>query len=272
MLSIDLKQLTINNGITVQKKSLLKLPFLIFTMILLASCAAGRTINYHTGAVDYNTGIGKNTHIIVAFQDIRPYVLSGDKSPTFVGLMRSITGIPYVMSTESGNPIADDFGRLVTNSLKSEGINAEYKKFQFRKNIDDFVKENSKEGLKLLVFSIREWKTDIHFTRSIHYEVTLTVYDSKGNKLASAHQKGHNPMGDDEQVGRRNLAEANVDIIGRLLKAPMVQAAILSDEITPNADKTVNSDPPSKDSCSVHQILKMKDAGLSDVQIKAACY
>ena len=123
---------------------LLKLLCFISISVALGGCAIGRTTNYHTGQVDYNTGITEKVHFVVAFQDVRPYVLSGNKNNTFVGLMRSMTGIPYPIKTESGNPLADDFGILVTNSLNAKGLNAEFVKFQFRKDVDDFVKENSK--------------------------------------------------------------------------------------------------------------------------------
>ena len=247
-------------------------PMIILSIAaLLGGCAIGRTTNYHTGTVDYNTGFTKDVYFAVAFQDVRPYVLSGNKKNTFVGLMRSVTGIPYPINTESGKPLADDFGSIVTNSLRSKGLNAEYLKFQFRKDADDFVKENSKEGMKILVFSLHEWKTDLHFTGSIHYDVSLAVYDSIGNQIASTRQEGHDPMGPNERVGRRNLGEANVDIIGGLLKAPKIQAAILSDETVLSAEKKVESKPQLNEKCSVKQVLKMKDAGLSDNQIEAAC-
>lgn len=46
---------------------------------------------------------------------------------------------------------------------------------------------------------------------------------------------------------------------------------ILSDKIDTPDEKIVVPEPLPDDKCSVEQVLKMKDAGLSDNQIKAAC-
>ncbi|MCK5359017.1 MAG: hypothetical protein KAJ95_00230 [Gammaproteobacteria bacterium] len=239
--------------------------------VVLNGCAVGNTLDYRSGTVDYDTGITKKVNFIVAFQDIRPYVLSGNKKNTFVGLQRSVAGIPYPVNTKSGQPLADDFAALVGNSLISNGLKAEYVSFQFRKDVDEFVKENSKEGMKILIFTMREWKTDVHFTASIHYDVTLSVYDSTGNKLAETQQQGSDPIGPNERQGRKNLPDANIDIIGSLLKTPKIQAAILSDETAVPAEKVATKPAKQQDKCSVKQILTMKESGLSDSQVQAAC-
>ena len=81
--------------------------------VFLNGCAVGRTSDYSTGSVDYNTGINEKAHFVVAFQDVRPYVLSGDKKDTFVGLQRSVAGVPWPVSTKSGAPLADDIGTML---------------------------------------------------------------------------------------------------------------------------------------------------------------
>lgn len=248
-----------------------KLAILLFIVATLEGCAVGRTSDYNSGSVDYNSGITEKAHFVVAFQDVRPYVLSGNKKNTFVGLQRSLAGVPWPVYTKSGKPLADDFGSLVTKSLKNKGLNAEYITFQFRKDVDEFVKENAKEGMKILIFSLYEWKTDVYFTSSIHYNVSLAVYDFQGNKIADARQQGSDALGPNERQGRKSLADANVDIIGGLLKSPKIQAAILSEKTEEQINKTFKSYSEKDEKCSVKQVLKMRDADLSDDQIQAAC-
>ena len=249
----------------------LKILTILSIAVFLNGCAIGRTSDYSTGSVDYNTGINEQVHFVVAFQDVRPYVLSGNKKNTFVGLQRSVAGVPWPVNTKSGKPLADDFGTVVTRSLRDKGLNAEYIKFDFRKDVDAFVKENSKTGRKILVFSIYEWKTDVYFTSSIHYNVLLTVYDSNGIKLVDARRQGSDALGPNERAGRKNLTVANIDIIGGLLKTPEIQAALLRGDVAAPVEKKVTAIPEKEEKCSVQQVLKMKDAGLSDNQIQAAC-
>lgn len=239
-------------------------------VIFVSGCAMGRTTDYSTGMVNYNTEMGSQTHVLVSVEEVRPYVLNGNKSSNFVGLQRSLAGIPYPVSTKSGNPLVDDFGSLITKSLRSEGVDAEYIAFPIKENIDTFIQNNSQEGRSFLVFSFHEWKTDIYMTASLHYNVSLSVYDSKGNKLASARQKGADELGDDQRPERKNLATANIDIIGSLLNAPQVKTAITKG--TPEtAVKKATPETKQQDECSVGQILTMKNSGLSDAKISAAC-
>ena len=46
-----------------------------------------------------------NSSVSVGVWDARPYVLSGEKSPQWVGLQRSGFGIPYGVHTHSGAPL-----------------------------------------------------------------------------------------------------------------------------------------------------------------------
>ena len=238
--------------------------------IFIAGCAMGRTMDYSTGMVNYNTEMGSQTHVPVTVEEVRTYVLNGSKNSSYVGLMRSLAGIPYPVSTKSGNPMVDDFGDLITKSLRSEGVDAKYIAFPIKEHDDTFIQNNSQEGRSFLIFSFHEWKTDTYITDSLHYDVSLSVYDSRGNKLASAQQKGADGLGDDQRPERKNLAAANIDIIGGLLNAPQVKAAITKG--TPEiAVKEATPESKQQNECSVEQILAMKNTGLSDDQISAAC-
>ena len=107
----------------------------IFLIVIFVSgCAIGRTTDYSTGMVNYNTEMGSQTHVLVSVEEVRPYVLNGSKNSSFVGLMRSLAGIPYPVSTKSGNPLVDDFGSLITKSLRSEGIDAKYIAFPIKEH------------------------------------------------------------------------------------------------------------------------------------------
>lgn len=238
--------------------------------VILSACAAGRTMDYHTGTVNYNSEIPGDTPVIVAFQDIRPYVLSGNKDSTFVGLQRSLTGIPYPVNTKSGQALANDFSHLVSASLRTEGVDAKSVVFPLNENFETFVKENITEEKRFLIFSLKEWKIDIYTSASLHYDVTLSVYAPNGTKLASAHSKGVDALGTKQPDERKNLAAANIDIMGGLLQEANIKAAIVNGVVEPTAN-LVPEQVDNNANCSVQQVLSMKNSGLTDEQISNAC-
>lgn len=258
-----------------KESRLLKITLLLIVAPVIGGCAVGQTLDYKTGSVDYNTGLSDEVHIVITFNDIRPYVLSGNKKPSFVGLSRSLYGIPYPVNTKSGNALSDDFGKLIVNSLILKGLDAEFIAIPLRGDVSDFVKQNATSGTRVLVFDVAEWKTDASFTASIHYNVTLSVYGESGQKLATVNRKGVDQIGPKVAPGRRSLAEVNVDIIGGLLGSPEIKRAVLNNEPVVVKTKTVLDDDktPSaqKDTCTVQQILSMKETGMTDGQVEAAC-
>lgn len=265
----------------------MKILNVIWIVIFLGGCAAGQTIDYRTGSVDYETGLEEDHKLLITFQDIRPYVLSGNKRPSFVGLNRSLYGIPYSVSTRSNKPLADDLGTLVAKSLQDEGLIARSVAFPLKGNVNNFIRNYANKGEKVLLFSIHEWKTDASFTASLYYDIDLTVYNDDGREMATSRQAGHDAVGANQPPGRRNLAEVNVDILGGLMKMPVIKSAISNENIEASTVKTSYTAPKQKieapadkisntmqkhnDKCSVQQVLSMKEAGLSDNQVKAAC-
>jgi len=63
-----------------------------------------------------------NRSIVVATHDQRPYIVSGEAKPEVVGIKRGGYGNPFLVSTASGRPLADDMTKVICNGLQRKGF------------------------------------------------------------------------------------------------------------------------------------------------------
>ncbi len=202
-----------------------KLNLLVSLLLLtaLSSCAFGRKINYQ-GVSTFTPPLVQGQSAI-AVQDRRPYVLSNDKNPDWVGLSRALSGIPYGVHTQSGKPLSDDLGSLVVNTFNKDGIVKAYQIVLTPNDNLDFALSKRNHGEDLLfIISVLEWKTDVYFNAKFNYEVSLNVYSGNQN-LVSNVVKGSDGLGSSNPK-RLNLAVATADIFDSLINAPTVVEAI----------------------------------------------
>ena len=83
--------------------------------VALGGCAIGNKYDYEVASIELPV-VGTN-EIGVAVVDRRPYVVSGDKQPDFVGLQRGGFGNPFDVTTKSGNPMAADMQVALAGEL-----------------------------------------------------------------------------------------------------------------------------------------------------------
>lgn len=200
--------------------------------------------------------------IALAVLDARPDVVSGERKETFIGLSRSLYGIPYPAHTPSKKPFAQELANLVTRALKLGGnsvqsINAS--PFKGRQGAIQALQASGAE--RLLLLEIRDWWSDTLVHTDLHYDLNLAVLNPQGQELGSSSLIGHDELGKRQRPERRDVSIATNDILATLLANDTVLAS-LSPDATPVAKATA---------CTVEQILKMKEAGLAQEQIEAAC-
>jgi hypothetical protein len=83
----------------------------------------------------------------------------------------------------------------------------------------------------------------------------------QGQELGTTSVTGHDELGKRQRPERRDVSSSTNDILATLFAADSVLTSF-----TPDAAPVVK-----KPACTVDQILKMKDAGLTQEQIEAAC-
>ena len=147
------------------------------------------------------------------------------------------------------------------------------------------------EGTGILL-EIANWKTDVMTDVNFSFDMTLKVFRN-GNKIAEERVFGEeqldgsfwNPIGKSERVAVTKQKEK----LDQLFASPRIRAALDSSprlgKIEENSHfipspktfqptRSVSSSPTKElelEGCSIEQILSMKNSGLTDNQIKAAC-
>lgn len=198
----------------------------------------------------------------LAVLDARPDVVNGERKETFVGFTRSLYGIPYPAHTQSKKPFAQDLSNLVTRALKLGKTPAEavvVSPFGGRQAAVDALRKSGAE--RLLLVEIRDWWSDTLIRTDLHYDVVLTVLNAEGQELGSTTVMGHDELGKRQRPERRDVTTATNNILETLFAAEAVIASFSTDAAP--AAKAAG--------CTVEQILKMKEAGLTQEQIQAAC-
>lgn len=201
--------------------------------------------------------------LALAVLDSRPDVVSGERQETFVGLHRSLYGIPYPSHTPSKKPFATELANLAARALKVGGTPPQVvavSPYYGRSRAVEALKATSTD--RLLLIEIRDWWSDTLIHTDLNYDVSLTVLNGQGQDLGSTSLIGHDSVGKRERPERRDLPTATNDILSSLFgsKPIMVAFAVTA--------APVASPSPA---CSVDQILTMKEAGLTQQQIEAAC-
>ena len=166
----------------------------VLVVAVTAGCAVGNKHGY--SAVRPELGVQGNRSVAVAAQDARPYVVSGNKTPDFVGLQRGGFGNPFDVTTESGKPLVDDIAATIASSLERKGFKSTAVKVApsgTRADVRPLAAQARSERIALVL--IREWKSDTYMNTALLYDVTLYVYDNAGNELAVNRITGRDDLG-----------------------------------------------------------------------------
>ncbi|MEO7741403.1 MAG: hypothetical protein ABIR98_00520 [Usitatibacter sp.] len=162
---------------------------------LLGGCAAGGTYNYAEMPVAMQ-GVSTAGTVAIAVHDTRPYVVSGSKPPSFVGLMRGGYGNPFDVNTQSGGTLAVEMRDALAKALRARGatpipvvVTHEDSARAARERL------MATKAQRSLLLTLREWKTDTMLSTDFHYDTTVAVYDQAGNQLAHHSLKGMDPLG-----------------------------------------------------------------------------
>src|SRR5690349_14767753 len=99
---------------------MLKVILSMFAALMISACAFGNKVDYLSQPPSLEMTSDKK--VALGVQEQRPYVLNGDKTPQFVGLLRSAGGIPYGVHTQSGRPLVDEFATAISNALEARKI------------------------------------------------------------------------------------------------------------------------------------------------------
>jgi len=185
----------------------------------LTACAVGNTYDYRTTPPNLTASSARS--LTVGVLDQRPYVLSKDKAPSFVGLQRAALGNPWNVNTISRGPLADEFASIIADGYKAKST-----PLPFRTPEGDAITRLKASGAgRLLLVTVFEWKTDTYVRVALHYDLAAKIYDTSGRLLGTNRIKGRDNLGPvtlPAQVGPL-AASAAKRKFEHLLNAPAIQ-------------------------------------------------
>lgn len=147
------------------------------------------------------------------------------RNEDWVGLQKSMVGIPYPVGTTSGRPLATDFGELLAGSLNRRFAVSQ---IVVPRGSDDRTARRiigpADDSFGILV-TLKRWETSAMFKMVLTYDVGLEVFDSKGNTLAFTSAAGEEVF-DQSNVKRPTLDVAVSSIFSDLFNHAEVQQAL----------------------------------------------
>lgn len=112
---------------------------------------------------------GGGLKVVVAAQDQREYVLSGQTKPEYVGQVRENYTISH-RYTESGQPLASDLGRAAGEALRRSGYLVSQVKLQPKDpEVIALTSLRAPEVARILFLVVHEWMYDYFYGVSFRY-------------------------------------------------------------------------------------------------------
>lgn len=197
-----------------------KSAFLLSLGLLVSACAVGNQYDYKNQVIEF-TG-ETDQKVGVAVVDQRPYIVSGEKTPNFVGLQRGGFGNPFNVTTKSNEPLADSISFAIVEALKKRNISASVLKTVPTADAAEAMKVLDASGSsRLLMVYLTEWKTDTFMNVKFLYDVKASVADGDRTVLAENSLAGTRKLGGDAG-NPPSFARANVPIAFRKLIRDLV--------------------------------------------------
>jgi hypothetical protein len=205
-----------------------------FFVFLIAGCATAplsqktETASDSTAAhfyeknIDYHNVIPKinykgNKTISVIVNDQRPYVLSKQTGPEYVGIFRGGFGRAYDIGTSTRKPLADEFSQAIVNGLSAADIKIVESATPDRVISMDILEWLSVSGGGMLSFTSG---TDLH------YRLLVKVFDRESKVLTQQEAKGTDSLGGNLSQINELIPEATGNIFNEILNSYNIRTAL----------------------------------------------
>jgi hypothetical protein len=191
--------------------------------------ALGNRHQYHD--IDLNFTVSGSSNIVLAVHDMRTEVLTTNKTPDFVGYMRSGVGIPYNIGTKSKRPLADDIAEDVSKALTKKG---------FRVTVVQSPPSETHEQLVIrlkamnagmpVVMQLTEWHSDSYQAVWYNFNIAMQVYDAEGKFLGQKQLQGKETVGttmwNPVKLAKKRMPEAFKARMEDLFNSPEITAVL----------------------------------------------
>ncbi len=163
-------------------------------LALAGGCAIGQQYGYDEAVVPLQRLPASGT-VALGVRDARPYVVSGNKPETFVGLMRGGFGNPFDVNTKSGKALATDMRDVIEKAFVKRGMQVSTVTIPPSQDARRAASTiAAAAGRRKVLVTLEEWKSDTMIRTELLFDVTLVVYDDKGAEIARNRLKGTEPL------------------------------------------------------------------------------
>ena len=158
------------------------------------ACAVG--VQHRYDATDAKIDAKTDFTESVAVVDARPYVVSGEKPPKFVGLSRGGFGNPFDVTTTTERPLAEDMTTALVSALKANNVSATAVSIPQKSNGGEALSQMLKaKADRNILMTLLEWKADTYAHTSLIHEVILQVFDRSGLERGKTRIDGRDDLG-----------------------------------------------------------------------------
>lgn len=157
-------------------------------MTLASACAVGNTHTFNYVPQERSEIGAGRVVLLFAVDDQRPYVVSGDEPPFFVGEQRSGYGIPFNVTTTDKRPFAAVVQETVQRDLEAAGFSVKPITDKASANVASAVQ--SAAARRAIAVVMREFKSDTFNNINFDYDFEIVVYDESGKEIARDRASG----------------------------------------------------------------------------------
>ncbi|NDV25394.1 hypothetical protein [Desulfovibrio sp. JC010] len=201
----------------------------ILSLLTLTGCAVGNKYDLATAVPEVTHS--SDQEVALGVQDVREYIVDGDKTQDFIGLQRGGFGNPFDVSTQSGKPLADDILNVLAAGLEKQGYKVNKAEISPLTTTERAVEKLTADHKKrALLVSILNWKSDTMYSVAMHYDFRATVYDESGKKVAATTLKGEDELGgsmmNPPAHAMKVVPQALQEQLERIINAPVISDAL----------------------------------------------
>lgn len=180
-----------------------KQAIIVLAVFALSGCVVGQKIE-----MDYTaspSAVTEPNSVSVSVVDARPYVVNGDKDPSFIGKYRAGFGNPWDVSTENNVPLAKLLAADLEEAVRSLG----------------FGTQPTDPDRSLIVY-IRDWNFDAYIDGRFWYELDVEVQDVDDAVIASVKIKNAKHIDGSFWTGPKSAFEEQMPVFYREVVAAVV--------------------------------------------------
>ena len=236
--------------------------------LLLSGCAVGNVYDFRYVPPDGPTPeLPPKVVVFFEVEDLRKDILEGDEPKSWVGEQRGGYGNPFTVKTSDGSAFADVVQTAIRRDLEALGLKVEEVDSKALATAGAVAEKiRGREGDLGLQVKMLVYNSNTYVNIDMEWDFQLVVFDSAGKILYDEHIAGRKTL-DGSYWNSPKAAKA---------KVPPAFYRVLHDMIVGNREllEALGSDggeAAGTKKCTVDQILTMKESGLNEDQIRAAC-